>query len=112
MCCVIGTICAVLKKCKTPMEECYICKIYNFTGCNTPPWVFYTSLKCTNCTNRAAHHILFLKVGLSPSKNSFIRFKDSPAKMMKNGYFILKALFVLKIIKFLSWLFGHVEKTA
>ena len=25
-------------------------------------------------------------------------------------YFILKALFVLKIFKFLSWLFGHVEK--
>ena len=30
---------------------------------------------------------------------------------MKNAfYFILKALFVLKILKFLSWLFGHVEK--
>ena len=25
--------------------------------------------------------------------------------------FILKALFVLKIFKLLSWLFGHVEKT-
>ena len=33
--------------------------------------------------------------------------------MMKNAfYFTLKALFVLKIFKFLSWLFGHVEKTA
>ena len=32
---------------------------------------------------------------------------------MKNAfYFILKALFVLKIFKFLSWLFGHAEKTA
>ena len=32
---------------------------------------------------------------------------------MKNGfYFILKALFVLKMFKFLSWIFGHVEKTA
>ena len=31
--------------------------------------------------------------------------------MMKNVfYFILKALFVLKIFKFLSSLFGHVEK--
>ena len=30
---------------------------------------------------------------------------------MKNAfYFILKALFVLKIFKFLSWLFGHVAK--
>ena len=27
-------------------------------------------------------------------------------------YLILKAYFVLKIFKFLSWLFGHVEKTA
>ena len=32
--------------------------------------------------------------------------------MIKNGfYFPLKALFVVKIFKFLSWLFGHVEKT-
>ena len=32
-------------------------------------------------------------------------------KMMKNTlYFILKALFVLKIFKLLSWFFGHVEK--
>ena len=31
--------------------------------------------------------------------------------MMKNAfYFILKALFVLKIFKFLSRLFGHVKK--
>ena len=32
---------------------------------------------------------------------------------MKNAfYFILKAYFVLKIVKFLSWRFNHVEKTA
>ena len=38
---------------------------------------------------------------------------ESPLKMMKNAfYFTLKALFVLKIFKFLSWLLGHVEKTA
>ena len=41
-----------------------------------------------------------------------ICFNDNPSKMMKNVfYFILKALFVLNIFKFLSWLFGHVEKT-
>ena len=35
----------------------------------------------------------------------------TPLKMMKNAfYFSIKALFVLKIFKFLSWLFGHVEK--
>ena len=34
-----------------------------------------------------------------------------PLKMMKYAfYFILKALFVLKIFKFLSSLFGHLEK--
>ena len=36
---------------------------------------------------------------------------ESPFKMMKNAfYFMLKALFVLQIFKFLSWLFGYVEK--
>ena len=37
---------------------------------------------------------------------------ESPLKMMKNAfYFNLKALFVLKIFKFLSRLFGHLGKT-
>ena len=36
---------------------------------------------------------------------------ESTLKRMKNAfYFILKALFVLKIFKFLSWLFHHVAK--
>ena len=38
-----------------------------------------------------------------PKKFLFIRFNESPLKMMKNAfYFILKALFVLKIFRFLS----------
>ena len=38
---------------------------------------------------------------------------EIPLKMMKNAfYFILKALFVLKIFKILSRLLGHVGKTA
>ena len=38
---------------------------------------------------------------------------EIPLKMMKNAfYFILKALFVLKIFKILSQLLGHVGKTA
>ena len=58
--------------------------------------------------------VYLLKVGLSPYKEKyFICFSESPLKMMKNAfYFILKALFVLKIFKFLSWFFGHVEKAA
>ena len=57
---------------------------------------------------------VILKVGPSPSKkNCFICFIESPLNIMKNAfYFILKAFFVLKIFKFLSRLFGHVEKTA
>ena len=53
------------------------------------------------------------KVELSPSKKKiFIYFSDSLSKIMKNAfYFILKALFVCKIFKFFSWLFGHVAKT-
>ena len=48
-----------------------------------------------------------------PKKFLFICFNDSPSKLKKNAfYFILKALYILKIFKFLSWLFGHVEKTA
>ena len=56
----------------------------------------------------------FCKVRLSSSKKScFISFNESSSKKMKNVfYFILKAFFVLKIFKLLSWLFGHVEKTA
>ena len=54
------------------------------------------------------------KVGISPSKkNCVICLIKSPLKMMKNVfYLILKALFVLKLFKFLSQHFGHVGKTA
>ena len=35
----------------------------------------------------------------------------SPLKMTKNAvYFTSKSLFVFKIFKFLSWLFGHLVK--
>ena len=53
-----------------------------------------------------------IKVGLSPSKkNCVVCLIKIPLKMMKNiFYFILKALFVFKIFKFLSRHFGHVRK--
>ena len=43
-----------------------------------------------------------------------VKFELSPSKnVMKNAsYFILKALFIPKIIKFLFWLFVHIEKTS
>ena len=58
--------------------------------------------------------LFWFKFGLSPSKNNcVICLIENPLKMMKNVfYFILKALFVLKISKFLPRLFGHVGKTA
>ena len=54
------------------------------------------------------------KVGLLPSKKfCCICFNKSTLKIMKNGFcFILNALFILKIFKLLSGLFGRVEKTA
>ena len=64
-----------------------------------------------------SHNFLFIffKVGLSPSKkNCVICFIEiPPLKVMKyDFYFILKALFVLKIFKLMSWLFGHRKKMA
>ena len=48
-----------------------------------------------------------------PKKICVICLIESPLKVMKNAfYFILKALFVVKIINFLSRRFGHAEKTA
>ena len=54
------------------------------------------------------------KVRLSSSKNiCIICMIKNPLKVMKKAcYFILKALFVLKIFMFLSRLFGHVGEMA
>ena len=50
---------------------------------------------------------------ITPEKKYFIYLNESPLKMMKIAFhFTLNALFVLKIFKFLSWIFGHLEKTA
>ena len=55
------------------------------------------------CRETLAHNLF--KVGLSPSKKKLYLFTSmiGPSKMMKNAfYFVLKALLVLKIFKFLS----------
>ena len=45
------------------------------------------------------------------SIQQFLKAVESPLKMMKNAYyFTSKALFVLKIFKSLSWLFGYASK--
>ena len=51
------------------------------------------------------------KVGHSPSKKDFLFALIVALQNWWKIYFILKALFVLKIFRLLSWLFGHVEKT-
>ena len=54
-----------------------------------------------------------LKVGPPSSKKiRVISLIKSPLKMMIFFYFVLKALSVRKIFKFLARLFGHVGKTA
>ena len=59
-------------------------------------------------TNNELSSVIFenkdiIKVGLSSSKKICVCLIEDPLKMMKNAfYFILKALFVLKIFKFLS----------
>ena len=55
---------------------------------------------------------IFLKSGSDLSKICVIWLIESPLKMMKNAYFILKVVSVLKIFKFLAQLFGHAGKTA
>ena len=52
-----------------------------------------------------------LKVGLSPFKQNFLYLLQwKPSKNDEKCF--LFHLFVLKIVKFLSWLIGYVEKTA
>ena len=47
--------------------------------------------------------VTYVKLNNKNTKICFICFIESPLKVMKNDfYFILKALFVLKIFKFLS----------
>ena len=57
---------------------------------------------------------LVLKVGLSSAHKICVTcFIESPLKIMKNGFYsILKSVFVLKMFKFLLWLFDYVEKMA
>ena len=65
---------------------------------------------CDNCEGNMLHSF---QVTISPSKKCFICCNESPLKVMKNAfYFILTTLFIFKIFEFLSWISGHIEKTA
>ena len=52
---------------------------------------------------------IFLKSDPHIPKKIFVYFNENPLKMTRNVfYLILKALFILKIFKLLSWLFYHI----
>ena len=58
-------------------------------------------------------HCRMLKSDSHLPKNFVLLAPMIPLTMMKIPFhFILKALFVLKIFKFFSWMFGHLETTA
>ena len=62
-------------------------------------WLYKSSEGSINCLK-----LVTLKGALSGLRQFLAT--ESPVKVMKN------ALFVLKIFKFLSWHFSHVEETA
>ena len=78
--------------------------------------MFYKIDVLKNFAKFAIKHLapnVFLKSDFYPSKKIVLLLQWKPYKVMKNAFYsILNALFVLKIFKFLSWLFGHTEKTA
>ena len=89
-------------------------------------WQILVSLAATGICLKKKNHCFFVclfvwylqkfkffKVRLSPSKKSFYLLQWKLFKNDKNAfYIILKAVFVLKISKILSWLFVYVEKPA
>ena len=70
--------------------------------------VWTENLQILNATLKPGSHLP------SPStkkKKRFICLNEGTLKMIKNVFnFILKVLFVLKIYKFLTWLFGNAKK--
>ena len=94
----------------TPREGCFskgkmesFLLIVTYSKCDL---VFNPSLP-----DRVRREKINLKSDSHLPKIYIICFNESPLKLMKNAfYFIFKAFLVPKIFKFLSWLFGHVEK--
>ena len=84
--------------------------------CDTKNWnKFWCIVLLFACAQKVSQifKILFQKGDIKNALSGLRKFlaTESPLKMMKNVfYFISKALFVLKIFKFLSWLFGHVSE--
>ena len=63
--------------------------------------------------NSQTYYFFLIKSDSHLPKKTVICFNESSLKRKKSAfYFILEALFVLKIFMFASWVFGHVEETA
>ena len=68
-------------------------------------------MDCVNIDRKGAKKMQLRKFKGALSGPRQVLATESPLKMMKNTlYFTSKALFVLKVLKFLSGLFGHSEK--
>ena len=85
----------------TPSPLCSFCNLYDetplhiFYECNGVKCLWVDLIQCFQNNLKPGSHL--------PKKILFICFNESHFKKMKNVfYFILKALFVLKIFKFLS----------
>ena len=78
------------------------------------PWgTSHNRLKKEVTSVNAYFKLLFTEIGFKVALSGLRQFlaNEAPLKMMKNAfYFTSKVLFVLKIFKFLSWLFSHVAK--
>ena len=89
----------------------YICHCFLSLSKSTSVSKRYSTkgLRFHPCT---ANSIDYLKSDSHLPKKCVICLIENPLGMMKIAfYFIVKVLFVLKIFKFLSRLFGHVGKT-
>ena len=103
---------------KWDVENCKIKISKNFTQSEKLRWSNFNWYLTNTTLNK---HLLVGTWRLIFYKNTFKTYLVSdaifriwkPFKNIKNTfYFTLKALFILKIFKFFSWLFGDVEETA
>ena len=75
--------------------------------------VFYEIQQSLNFRCQWYEHQNLKLLGLKSALSGLTRFlaAESPLKTMKNAFYSTsKTVFLLKIFKFLSWLFGHVAK--
>ena len=89
---------------KTPINGCFLGNSVDFIKHS------WTVAFLDNCYLYGFFFSLFIIKGALSGLRQFLA-TECPLKMMKNAFcFTLKALFVLKIYKFLAWIFVQIEK--